>query len=75
MKATHQKNFFTRFNYYNLTIREVTLTEIFSTKYQHIEVENFTVGSRKTSFHFDHWPTCQEVHISGPIFTKTALKF
>jgi hypothetical protein len=23
------------------------------------KVEDLTVGSRKTSFHFDHWPTCQ----------------
>jgi hypothetical protein len=23
------------------------------------KVQDFMVGSRKTSFQFDHWPTCQ----------------
>jgi hypothetical protein len=35
------------------------LTEIFPTNYQHSKVQDLMVGSRKTLFHFDHWPTCQ----------------
>jgi hypothetical protein len=50
------KNFFSPFNCYNLAIHVVTLSEIFPTNYW---VQNLTVGSRKTSFHIDHCPTCQ----------------
>jgi hypothetical protein len=32
VRAPYQKSFFFPFNYYNLAIREVTLTEIFSYK-------------------------------------------
>jgi hypothetical protein len=51
--------FFFFFNCYNLTIREITLTEIFSKQCWHSKVHDLLVGSRETSFHFDHWPTCQ----------------
>jgi hypothetical protein len=33
IKAPHQENFFFPYNCNNLTIREVTLTKIFSTNY------------------------------------------
>jgi hypothetical protein len=52
----HQKNLVFPVNYYNLAICEVTLIEIFSTIYLHSKVLDLTVGSRKTSFHFDHFP-------------------
>jgi hypothetical protein len=67
-RAPYQKNFFFPFNCYNLAIREVTLTEIFSTNYWHIKVQDLMVGSRETSFHFDHWPTCfrPNIHQNGP---------
>jgi hypothetical protein len=44
--------FFFTFNCYNLVIHVVTLTEIFSTKYQQSKVQDLMVGSRKTSSHF-----------------------
>jgi hypothetical protein len=56
--AFHKKNFFFPFNCYNLAICEVTLSEIFPTNYYHSKVQDLTVGSIKTSFHFNHRPTC-----------------
>jgi hypothetical protein len=53
------KKLFFPFNCYDLAIHEVTLTEIFSAYYWHSKVQDLTVGIWKTSFHFDHWPTCQ----------------
>jgi hypothetical protein len=40
-------------------IHALNLNEIFSTNYWHSKVQNLMVGSGKTSFHFDDWPTCQ----------------
>jgi hypothetical protein len=37
----------------------VTLTKIFSTKYWNSKVQDLTVESRKKSFHFGLYPTCQ----------------
>jgi hypothetical protein len=59
IQAPYRKICFFSFNCYNLAICEVTLTEIFSTPYWHNKVQDLRVGSRKTSFHFYHWPTCQ----------------
>jgi hypothetical protein len=40
------------------------LTEIFSINYLHSKVQDLMVGSRKTSFYFDHWPTWAPMSIS-----------
>ena len=32
--------------------------------YWHSEVQDLMVGSRKILFHFEHWPTCQYIHVS-----------
>jgi hypothetical protein len=52
IKAPHQKNFFFPFNCYDLAIREVTLTKVFSTHYWHSKVQGLTVGSRKNIISF-----------------------
>jgi hypothetical protein len=58
-QSSPPKKLFLPFNCYDLAIRKVTLTEVFSTTYWHSKVQDLMVGSRKISFHFDHWPTCQ----------------
>jgi hypothetical protein len=63
IRDPHQKDFFFPFNCYNLAIRAATLTEIFSKNYWDNKVQDLMVESRKESFHFDIYPTYNEVHI------------
>ena len=58
------KNNFFPFKCHNLAIHEVTSIEIFSKHYWQSKVQDLMIGSRKISFHFEHWPTCQYVHSS-----------
>jgi hypothetical protein len=50
------------------------VTAILFTNYQDSKVQDLTIERRKRSFYFEAYPTCSEVHIWGPIFTKTVLK-
>jgi hypothetical protein len=78
IKAPHQKNLSFPFNYYDLAIREATLTEIFSTYYWHSKVKILRLEVEKHHFILIIGPHINKYmfqHVSGPIFTKTALKF